>query len=115
MKSTDELIAENTKYFKFYEKVPIIFTVILGALFFILSIVGIASESYGTAFLFIFIGAIVCVANYFVLKLAFSYIILHISYLKKIEENTKKSDIIVENTRKADDIVENTGKTESNE
>ncbi|MBO5525837.1 MAG: hypothetical protein J5993_03720 [Clostridia bacterium] len=95
-KTTDELIAENSKYFSFYEKAPKIFTIILGIVFFICSIVfsyvaEAESENAGLVWILsILIGSVICVATYYLLKLTFSYIILHICYLKKIEENTKK-------------------------
>lgn len=109
-KTPDEIIAGNKKYFRFYEKAPLIITILLGVLFFVWSIVDPAviqekagyfgySVYYGVFhlesaglvwFLWVLIGSVVCVATYFVLKWVFSYKILHIYYLVQIEENMKK-------------------------
>lgn len=92
----DEIfISENKKYFRFYEKAPLIITIILGVLFFVWSIVDSVviqnGKSAGLVWsLWALIGSVVCVATYFVLKWVFSYKILHIYYLVQIEENMKK-------------------------
>lgn len=90
-KTIDEIIDENTSYFKFYEKAPMVFSIILGILFVAAAIaVAVLFENAGYFFLATIIGAIVCFIFYLLLKLFFSHIILQICYLKKIEENTRK-------------------------
>lgn len=90
-KTVDEVINENTKYFKFYEKMPTIITVILAILyFFVITILCLALKSSALWFVLALIGAAICAVTHFLLKVIFSYIILQISYLKKIEENIRK-------------------------
>ena len=101
-----EIIAENEKYFSFFTKLPKILTIALAVIFFIWSIVDPAvfqssylSSNYGIMQLNTFfgamiiwwlIGAVVCVATYFLSKLAVSYKILHIYYLQEIKEKIEK-------------------------
>ncbi|MGN0814381.1 MAG: hypothetical protein ACI4MH_04025 [Candidatus Coproplasma sp.] len=87
----DELIADNMAYFNFYQSAPKIFTIIFAVLFGIASLIAaITLENAGYFFLLAIFGVIICFAIFFLLKLFFAHKILHISYLIKIEENTRK-------------------------
>lgn len=87
----DELIADNIAYFNFYQSAPKVFTIVFAVLSGIASLIAaISLENAGFLFLFAMIGAFICFAVYFLLKLFFAHKILQISYLMKIEENTRK-------------------------
>lgn len=88
-KSAEKLIEEYSKYFRFYESAPTIVTVIMSVGCFI---VFLAASFENDLFPFAILGVFVCLATYFALKIACSYKILHIAYLKKIEENTRKKE-----------------------
>lgn len=93
---------ENEKWFKFYEKLPMILFCVLATLCFIWSIIDVSvfqygyySTSYGvmrldSAFVALLIwwviGVILSFATYIVAKIVCSYKILVIKYLKKISE-----------------------------
>ena len=87
----DTIIAENEKYFNILIMLPKIITIILGISCFILGCVfsGIFDEGYFIA-IFWFGGAIYCLINYYILKLAMSFMILHICYMKKQTEALKE-------------------------
>ena len=90
-KTTKDIIEENSSYFNFYQKAPTVFTIISAIIFLSASIgIAVVYENAGYFFLSAIIGAVICFIEYLLFKLAFSYIILHISYLKLIEENTRR-------------------------
>ena len=84
-----ETIEESEKNFDFLVKLPSIISVVLGALFFVLGIKLMAEEAEGGA-LFWIIGAVICIINYWVMKLSISYYVLHIAYLKEIKDKLDK-------------------------
>jgi len=106
-KANDKVIAKNEKWFKVYHKLPLISAIVVMALVFIWSIVdvsvfhsGYSPVYYGVmripnAFLPMLIwwtiGAFTAAVTYFIVKFATCYMILHIEYLKKIEQNTRKN------------------------
>ena len=86
-----ETIEESEKNFDFLVKLPGIITGVLGVLFFIfgVGVVLMNSEAEGGALIWI-IGAIICIINYWVMKLSISYYVLHIAYLKEIKDKLDK-------------------------
>lgn len=85
--ATDEkIIKSNEKWFKLFNIVPMITTIIFAVAFFVLGIVlSIVSPMDGAAIpIFWGGGAVYCLLNYVIFKLILSYQILHIYYLKKI-------------------------------
>lgn len=87
----EEIIAENEKWFKFFVYLPKITTIILAIACFVL---GIALATEDAIFLLAFWlgGAVGCALTYVILKLALSYKILHIYYLKGILYNDVSYD-----------------------
>lgn len=81
---------ENKKWFDIFKKLPLIFTLGLALLFFILGIMFGVYNAPGTLLLIWVIGAIVCAITYFVYKVVLSYIVLHINYLEEILSCSKK-------------------------
>lgn len=79
-----EIIEDNEKRFEFFVYLPKVITIILGILVFILGCVGSMDGNGGTTLLIWLGGAVFCWLTYALLKLAFSYQILHIYYLKQL-------------------------------
>lgn len=81
----------NKKWFNVLKKLPIIFTIFIASIFFILGIVvGVGSYSASSLLLIWVLGAILAVIEYFIFKIVLSYVILHISYLEEILSCSKK-------------------------
>lgn len=91
MNFTDNVIDENQNWFNFFVILPKLSTIILGIIFFILGIV-FSVVFYNSFFLLLcwLGGGIICLINYFSLKIILSYFILHIYYLRKISDNFYK-------------------------
>mgnify|MGYP001043255746 FL=1 len=88
-KNDKEIIAENERYFKFFNVLPYVVTIVFAVACFVLGIVFAAAfEAAYCIPIFWFGGAAFCVANYWVLKIVLSYRILQIYYLKKIASNS---------------------------
>ena len=82
----EQVLQENQKYFNIYLVLPKIVTIVLAVLF---GLAGFAaSEGGGVGMLLLtwILGAGVCALNYYLMKVALSYNILNIYYLKKIAE-----------------------------
>lgn len=97
-KEISESIEEYTLYFSFYKDIPGMITGIFVSLFLACVIVAVANGMMKTIFgvgvfiLLILMGTAVIFSVYYLLKLSCAYKILHIAYLKKIEENTRKRE-----------------------
>ena len=91
-KTIDEFLDENRKYFKFYNDLPIIITVLLALNFSSWTLIATTlTSSFIVAVLGFVIGAVVCLIAYYISKIVFSYKILHIYLLEKIKQNTENN------------------------
>lgn len=91
-KTIDEFLDENRKYFKFYNDLPIIITVLLALNFSSWTLIATTlTSSFIVAILGFVIGAVVCLIAYYISKIVFSYKILHIYLLEKIKQNTENN------------------------
>ena len=100
----EEIVASNEKWFKFFVYLPKILVITFACLFFIWSIVDPAVFYYGGRYygvmrigsffgammIWWLIGAAFCGIVWVVTKLAVSYKILHIYYLKNIKNSCEK-------------------------
>ena len=86
----EQEFGENKKWFDIFKKLPLIFTLGLALLFFVMGIVWGVEDEPGVLLLVWIIGAIVCAITYFVYKVVLSYVVLHISYLEEILSCSKK-------------------------
>jgi len=100
----EEIVKSNEKWFKFFVHLPKIVAISLAVLFFIWSIVDPAvfdwyGDYYGIMYIGSFfgamviwwlIGAVMSALSYAITKLACSYKILHIYYLKDIKNAQEK-------------------------
>lgn len=91
-KLTNEVISNNEKYFYYYLIAPKVITIISAVIFCILGMVFSAISTPLFILIFWFGGGVVCLIEYVSLKILFSYIILHIYYLKKIAEKMEDQD-----------------------
>ncbi len=98
---------EQTKIFNWYLKLPMIIAVIIMALFFIWGIIdpivfqhyfygyryGVMSLRSGFLcwLIWVAIGAVVSLVIYYILKIGYSYKILHICYLNKILQQLEEN------------------------
>ena len=106
---TNEVISSYQKWFGIFPQIPSFLTIALVVIFFAWGFIdpsmfcteidsvkyyGIfMKESFLSAtLLWWFIGAIVCTLTYCITKLSLSYAVLHIYYLKSIEESLKKNE-----------------------
>ena len=81
----------NKKWFNILKKLPIIFTIFISSIYFILGIVVVVAYYSASSLLLIWVvGAILAGIEYFIFKIGLSYGILHISYLEEILNNSKK-------------------------
>ncbi len=101
--TTDE--KKQNAYFTFYVKLPGILAFVLFALFFLWGIIDPSVFQYGRYethygvmgvesaflcwFIWVLIGAVTAVLTYFGTRIAFSYKILHITYLREIVKATR--------------------------
>ena len=101
-KTSEQIIAENEKYFKFFVHLPKILAIFFAFAFFVFAIVDAAyfgkvtyicaRNSAGALFLWWAIGAVFSTIVYFASKLACAYKILHIYYLKDIREKLNEKN-----------------------
>ena len=93
-----EIIEDNEKRFEFFVHFPKVITIILGVICFIAGI-ALAESTGGNSILYCwFGGALACWITYTLLKLAFSYNILHIYYLKQLVKKSEEKQEVEEKT-----------------
>ena len=81
----DSVIQKNQTFFDFYVMLPEILSIVLAVIGVVAGFITIATECEFWIALIIWVGtALLCFVTYCGLKIAFSYKILHIYYLKKI-------------------------------
>lgn len=89
LKKAEGLIEENSKYFRFYELAPKGVSCTMAILLLIVGAIIGAVEEWYVFLVSLIVAPILCLPMYFALKIAFSYKILHIAYLEKIEKNIR--------------------------
>ena len=95
-KDYDQVLEENHDYFDFYLVMPKVITIILAIVVFIVGLGMGISEEIGPMFGIWIAGSIVCALGHYLMRVTFSYKILHIYYLKKLAE---KDEIKQENDK----------------
>ena len=91
MSINEETIEKNRRWFDFFEYFPMMFSVILAVVMFFAGMVMffLEIEPFIPLILWI-VGGVVCYIIYAVLKMLFSYRVLHIYYLDEILAYNKK-------------------------
>ncbi len=101
----DEIIKSNEKWFKFFVNLPALLTIVYSVVVFFAGLVLACVVPDGELFLLIWLGLIASPLIYCITKLALSYKILHIYYLKKITNGSVSVENSV-NDASEDDLPE---------
>ncbi len=98
----DEIIKSNEKWFKFFVHFPMVLTIVYSVIVFFAGLILACVVPDGTLFLLLWLGLIGSPLVYCITKLALSYQILHIYYLKKFT----RGSVVIDNASNNENNVD---------